>query len=298
MELRRLRYFVAVAEELNFTRAADRLGINQPPLSFQIQQLEEELGTPLFQRHARGVDLTDAGKLLLEEGRIILKQVEATETSVRQRARGETGQVRIGAGGGTYFHPLIPTILREYCRRYPKVVVEPQSSNTALLVAQLLARQIDAAFIRPPLVTDEGLTLEPLVREETVIALPVGHRLARHASLPLTALKGETLVLYPRALSPPGYDFTIAALSKAGVKPVVRQEAPDVLSVIPLVAAGFGISILPQAASRILADDVVYVRAEGDAPRWDIALAHRRNERSAAVKNLAAVARRVRDASL
>ena len=297
MDLRRLRYFVAVAEELNFTRAADRLGINQPPLSFQIQQLEKELGTQLLRRHARGVELTDTGKLLLEEGRIILKQVETAESSVRQQARGETGLVKIGAGGGTYFHPLIPAILREYCRRYPKVVVQSQSSNSALLVAQLLAKQIDAAFIRPPLVTDEGLTLELLVQEETVIALPAGHRLARSASLPLAALKGETLILYPRALSPPGYDFTIAALSKAGVKPIVRQEAPDVLSVIPLVAAGFGISILPRAASRILSDDVVYVPAEGDAPRWDISLAHRRNERSVSVKNLVAVARRVRDAS-
>ena len=112
MELRHLRYFVAVAEELNFTRAAKRLGINQPPLSLQIQHLEKELGAKLFRRETRGVTLTDAGKLMLEEAHVILTQVEATKTGVRRRARGETGQLIIGSVGGAYVHPLIPTIIR------------------------------------------------------------------------------------------------------------------------------------------------------------------------------------------
>src|SRR6266568_1377944 len=119
MELRHLRYFVAVAEELSFTRAAARLGINQPPLSLQIRQLETELDTQLFRRRTRGVELTDAGKLLLEETRIILKQIERTKTDVRRRARGETGQIVVGSAGATYFHPLIPPIIREYGLKYP-----------------------------------------------------------------------------------------------------------------------------------------------------------------------------------
>jgi DNA-binding transcriptional LysR family regulator len=148
MELRHLRYFVAVAEELNFTRAAKRLGINQPPLSLQIRQLETEMGTPLFIRRTRGVELTDAGKLLLEEARVILTQVEETQTGVRRHARGETGRINVGSSGGTYFHPLIPRIIREYRMRYPNVALFPQASNTPLLVARVRAGQVDVAFIR------------------------------------------------------------------------------------------------------------------------------------------------------
>src|SRR6204780_1535283 len=110
MELRHLRYFVAVAEELNFTRAAKRLGINQPPLTTQIRQFENEMGTPLFVRHARGVELTNAGKLMLEDARVILKQVEQAQIGVRRRARGETGHLNIGSSGGPHFHPLAPNI--------------------------------------------------------------------------------------------------------------------------------------------------------------------------------------------
>ncbi len=142
MELRHLRYFVAVAEELNFTRAAKRLGINQPRLSLQIRQLEKEMGTALFYRRTRGVELTTAGKLLLEEAYVILKQVEQVKVGVRRRARGETGRINIGSAGGTYFHPLIPAIILEYRTHYPDVVMFPQASVTSLLVARLLAGQI------------------------------------------------------------------------------------------------------------------------------------------------------------
>ncbi len=146
MELRHLRYFVAVAEELNFTRAAKRLGINQPPLSLQIRQLEKELGTPLFIRRTRGIELTNAGKLMLEEARVILKEVETAKAGVQRRARGETGRIVIGFSGGTYFHPLIPAIIREYRTDYPDVILFPQVSGTAFLTVQLLAGQIDIAF--------------------------------------------------------------------------------------------------------------------------------------------------------
>src|SRR6204780_5995950 len=129
MELRHLRYFVAVAEELNFPRAAQGLGISQPPLSLQIRQLEKELGTPLYHRRGRSVELTDAGKLLLEEARVILRQVEVAENGVRRRARGETGRLVIGSAGATYFHPLIPEIIREYGGRYPDMTLAPPPSN-------------------------------------------------------------------------------------------------------------------------------------------------------------------------
>ena len=176
MELRHLRYFVAVAEELNFTRAAKRLGISQPPLSLQIRQLEKELGTPLLRRQRRGVELTNIGKLMLEEARIILKQVDQAKTDVRRRARGETGTINVGAGGGTYFHPLIPSIIREYRMRYPDIVLTPETSNSPLLIPRLRAGLIDVAFVWPPISDRDDLILAPLFDEEIVIIVPPATR--------------------------------------------------------------------------------------------------------------------------
>ena len=293
MELRHLRYFVAVAEELNFTRAAERLGISQPPLSAQIHQLEEELGSPLLIRHARGVELTDAGKLLLEEARLILKHVADAATGVQRRGRGETGQLVVGSAGGTYFHPLIPEIIRDYRTRYPDIVVTPQASSTALLVARLCAGQVDVAFVRPPLNAGDELSAVPLVDEDTVLVVPARHRLAASASVPLAALAKETFVMYPRALNPGNYDAIIAACRHAGFTPKLGQHAPQIVSVIPLVAAGLGLAIVPRSTSRILSDEVHYVSLEGDVPRSEIYLAHRRRDGSRVVKNFVAVARRI-----
>jgi DNA-binding transcriptional LysR family regulator len=293
MELRHLRYFLAVAEELNFTRAAKRLGINQPPLSLQIRQLEKEIGAPLFRRQTRGVELTNAGKLMLEEARVILKQVERAKTGVRRRARGETGRINFGSSGGTYFHPLIPAIIREYGSRYPDIALFPAAGNTLLLVARLRAGQIDVAFIRPPISDSEGLALEPLVDEPTVMVLPTGHPLSRLASAPLNAFAEEIFVLFPREINPGNYDSIIAACHRAGFSPKLGQEAPQIVSAAPLVAAGLGVSVVPQSTGRIHADGVVYVSIDGDAPRALISLAHRRDDRSPAVQNFVAVARQL-----
>ena len=130
MEVRHLRYFVAVAEERHFTRAAERLGIKQPPSSLQIRQLEQELGTSLFRRPTRGAELTEAGTLLLEEARRILEQVERAKANVQSRARGETGHIRVGFAGATYFQPRVPGLVQAYRRLYPSVVISPEQSNT------------------------------------------------------------------------------------------------------------------------------------------------------------------------
>lgn len=292
MELRHLRYFVAVAEELNFTRAAERLGINQPGLSLQIRQLEKELGTPLFYRRARSVELTNPGKLLLEEARGILKQVERAKTGVRRRARGETGRINVGSAGGVYFHPCVPAIIREFQIHYPNVVLFPQASSSSLLIAQLRAGQIDIAFVRTPIADSEGLALELLVHEPAIMVLPSGHPLSRSTSAPLGAFAKETFVLCPRQSNPAVYDLLIAALRSAVVSPILGQEAPTFGSCVPMVAAGLGVSIVPRSISRILVQGVSYVPIEGDAPAIDISLGHRRDDRSPAVKNFVAIARR------
>jgi DNA-binding transcriptional LysR family regulator len=293
MELRHLRYFLAVAEEHSFTRAAERLGIKQPPLSLQIRQLEKELGTPLFRRLTRGVELTGAGKLLLQHTRAILGQVEQTKTEVRRRARGETGQINVGSSGATYFNPLIPAIMRAYRKQYPEVVIAPEASNTTMLVARVHAGVLDLAFVRPPIGDSEGLVFELLAEEHAVMVVPTGHALSNAASAPLSAFAKDPLILWPRALNPGNYDAILAECRRAGFDPILGPQAPQIVSILPLVAAGLGVSIVPQSVACIHADGVAYVAIDGGEPRSRIWLTYRRNERSPAVLNFVAVARRL-----
>jgi DNA-binding transcriptional LysR family regulator len=291
MELRHLRYFVAVAEELNFTRAARRLGITQPSLSSQIRQLEAEMGAPLLRRETRGVELTDAGRLMIEEARVILAQVERAKTGMARRARGETGQINVGAAGATYFHPLIPAIIREFRKKHPDVVLTPEESNTSLLLARLRAGAIDLAFVRPPFADMDGLKFEPLVKEPILMVLPAAHPLAHAKSAPLSSLAEEHIILFTRPINPPVYDAILASFIRAGLSPQLAQEAPQVASAIPMVAAGLGVTLVPESMSSLRPDGVVFVPVEGPVLAAEICLAYGRTQRSAAVRNFVTVAR-------
>jgi len=286
MELRHLRYFVAVAEELNFTRAAKRLHIHQPPLSAQIRQLETELGTPLFRRVAKGVELTDAGKLLLEQAHIILKQVEDATVGVRRRARGETGRIIVGSSG-FYYHPLIIKVLSEIRSRYPDMTIAPEVdvTNIPLLLGWLRTGRIDVCLLPLPIDDSEGLDVEPLVDEDCVIVLPRRHQLANATSAPLTSLAKERFVLCPRAINPGIYDSIFAACAAANFRPQVAQEASQLINILPVVAAGLGVSIVPRALSEFQLVGLKYADIEGETPRSAIGLASRRDERSPAIKN-------------
>lgn len=292
MELRHLRYFVAVGEELHFTRAAERLGIKQPPLSVQIRQLEEEIGTPLFHRLTRGVELTEAGMLLLDDARQILDQVERAKARAQSRARGETGRIQVGFAGATYFQPLVPDIIRSYREQYPDVVLLPEQSNTPHLIAGLRSGAVDIAFVRPPLSDNEGLAVLPLVSEPMRIVLPASHPRAGDRSMPLSALAQETLILFPRMIGPGLHDIIIASCQQAGFSPTLGQDAPQIPSVVCLVAAGFGVSIVPQSIEYLHVEGVVYLRIDGDGPRAPIGLAYRRDDHSVIVRNFVALARR------
>jgi DNA-binding transcriptional LysR family regulator len=291
MELRHLRYFVTVAEELHFTRAAERLGIQQPPLSLQIRHLEEELGTTLFHRLSRGVELTECGAMLLEEARVILDQVERTKTGLQRRARGETGRIRLGFAGATYFQPLVPGIVRAFRERYPGVVLFPEQSNTPRLVAGLRSGEVDVAFVRPPVSDGDGLAVDPLSDEPMLIVLPDLHPHAGDSSMPLAALAEETLILFPRAVGPGLYDAIIAGCQRAGFSPKLGQEAPQISSIVPLVAAGFGVSIVPRSIEQIRTEGIAYLPIQGEVPRAPISLAYRRGDHSTIVRNFVALAR-------
>jgi DNA-binding transcriptional LysR family regulator len=292
MELRHLRYFVAVAEELHFTRAAERLGIKQPPLSLQIRHLEQEIGTSLFRRLKRGVELTEAGILLLDEARGLLAQVEKTKTAVQSHARGVAGRIHLGFAGVTYIHQQVIGIIRAYRLRYPGVVISPEQSNTARLIASLRSGEIDVAFVRPPIIDTEGLSIEPLVDEPMVIVLPESHSRAGDRSMPLAALASDTIILFPRSIGPGLHDSIIASCHQAGLSPTLGEEASQTVSIVYMVAAGFGVSIVPQSLEQLHAEGVAYLQIEGDAPRAIVSLAYRRGDRSTVVRNFVALARR------
>jgi DNA-binding transcriptional LysR family regulator len=297
MELRHLRYFIAVAEEGHVTRAAERLGMQQPPLSQQIRALEQELGVQLFRRMPRGVELTDAGRALLEDARAILAQVEHARATTRRTARGEQGRIAVGFTSSAPLHPFVPRVIRSFRELYPFVSMQLEESGTSELVDALRADRVDAAFIRSPVADAAGLIVQPLLEEEMLVALPAGHALAPdgdgdQAPLPLAALAAETFILYRRPLGPGLYDTIIAACHGAGFSPRVGQEAPRILSTLNLVAVGLGVSIVPNSLRRLRMDGVVYRRLTGSPHlRAPIHLAYRGGEESAAARRFIDLAR-------
>jgi len=294
MELRHLRYFVAVAEERHITRAAQRLGLQQPPLSLQIQALERELDVRLLRRLPRGVELTEAGRTFLEEARKILREVDHAADAARRTARGEHGRIAIGFTSSASFHPLVPRVIRLYRDTYPLVSLALEEGGTAELVESLRREQLDAAFVRSPAGDTSELALVPLLEEEMIAAVPLGHALARPAgrALPLAALAGETFILYRRRLGPGLYDSIIAACHRAGFSPRVEQEAPRMFSTLNLVAAGLGISIIPASMQRLHMEGVVYRRLKGAPLKAPLKLASRRSESAPAVRSFVDLVRR------
>jgi DNA-binding transcriptional LysR family regulator len=289
MELRHLRYFIAVAEEKHVTRAAERLGIQQPPLSMQIRALEQELDVQLFRRKPRGVELTDAGLAFLDRARVILDQVDRAFATTRRTARGEQGRLVVGFTSSAPFHPFVPRVIRAYREMSPLVSLVLEESGSSELVHGLNNEEIDAAFIRSPLADVLGLTVRPLLEEKMIVALPTGHALARGARtaapLPLAALAKETFILYKRPGGPGLYDTIITACRGAGFSPLVGQEAPRIISTLNLVAAGLGVSVVPESLRRLQMDGVVYRRLADNAQLTaPLILASRRGENAAAVQ--------------
>src|SRR5205807_1540832 len=214
MDLRHLRYFVAVAEERHVTRAAERLGIQQPPLSQQIQALERELDVQLLRRLPRGVELTAAGEAFLAEARGILARVEEARLAAQRAARGETGRVGIGFTSSASLHPLVPRAIRAFRDRNPLVALGLEESGTGELVEAIRAGRIDAAFVRSSIPAAADIAVHAVLAEPMLAVLPADHSLATAPDAPplaLGELAGETFILYRRPLGPGLYDAIIAA---------------------------------------------------------------------------------------
>ncbi|SAI57878.1 LysR family transcriptional regulator [Bordetella ansorpii] len=291
MELRHLRYFTAVAEELHFTRAAARLGIGQPPLSLQIQQLERELGTPLFLRLPRGIALTEAGVQFLVDARAILASAERAVDTARRLGRGESGAITVGFTASAVFHPYLPRAIRAYRDRYPGVRIQLRESNTVSLLRDLRDGGLDVAFVRPPYLLDAEFTAERVLDEPMLLALPPDHPLCRRRAVPMQALAHEDFVLYPRAIGAGLYDAIMDACQRAGFTPRVAQEGPQIASIVSLVAAGIGVALVPAAMRHMGAEGIAYRPIRGDAPHAQLDMVYRHAGGSQSVGNAVALMR-------
>jgi DNA-binding transcriptional LysR family regulator len=256
IELRHLRYFLAVAETLHFSKAADRVGIAQPPLSQQIKRLEQLLGHRLFDRTTRGVRLTLAGQLLSERARSTLEKIQDDLAQVRRLGRGEEGTLTVGFSGSVMFTDL-PVAIERYRRRYPKVELRLRELATSAQIAALLDGTLDLAFLRDGDPT-EGIQMSTLIEERYVAVLPQTHALARKPSLRVRDLQQEPFVLFARRMGPLAFDRTVACCERAGFRPNIVQDAPQWPTLIRLVAAGLGVSLAPACVANVAIPGAVY----------------------------------------
>ncbi len=286
MELRHLRYFLAVAEEGNFTRAAARLGIGQPPLSQQIRDLETEIGAMLFHRVPHGAELTAAGAAFLPEAKASLAAAEKARLAAQSANRGETGRLSLGFTASSAFNPVVSTTIRRFQARWPDVQLSLTEMNTLGLMQKLEHGELDATFFRPGLDDPDGVRLKRLPDEPMVVALPASHALAKRKTLPLALLAKEPFILFPRLVGLSLYDDVVRACREAGFELKVAQEAPQISSVVNLVAADLGVSIVPASISQIKLAGVAYRPIEGPPAVARLALAVLRSQRSPVTENL------------
>lgn len=281
MELRQLKYFIRVAEELHFGRAAESLHLSQPALSKQIQALEDSLGIQLLERTKHWVRLTIAGQKFLETAHRILHEVEEGIQVTRQVANGEIGRLRIGFTEATLFS-LAPNIVKTYREQYPQVELMLTSGGTEAQVEALRTHQIDVGFVYLP-IREPSLSIHPLFEEVYIAALPASHRLARQEQIALQSLANEPLIFYPRSLAPILYANFIKCCDRAGFVPNIVQEAELAQTRLGLAAAGVGITFVLSDLQNLNAKGVVYRPLIGDFLMLKLAVAWRQNESSPVV---------------
>jgi DNA-binding transcriptional LysR family regulator len=259
MELRHLRYFVAVAEELSFTRAAARLHIGQPPLSQQIQALEQEIGARLFERNKRRVLLTEAGRLFLADARRMLALSEQAKETARRAHLGEAGELRVGFTFSTPFTPLFAQVVRRYRQQYPGVLLTFHEIATKPQLAKIEARELDVGFVRPgPMPLPDTVAVTLLRHDPLRLVLPADSPLARKKTVAVKDLAGQAFVVFPKGAGTGIYHQIFDMCRAAGFAPDIAMEAGEPSTIIGLVGAGCGISVLPSSFEGIHMEGVVY----------------------------------------
>ena len=272
MELRHLRYCVAIADEESFSRASSRLRIAQPALSRQIKAVEQEIGVTLFQRLPRGAALTDAGRIFIDEARVVLANVESAVQKARRAQRGEVGLLRIGFTASASFNPFVTRAIRDFRRLNPHVEIELVEEATASLLARFTANRLDVAFLRPAPGEVDHLWSMHVLDEPLVVAMPSEHPQAARKRVDLRLLAREDFIIYPRQNGRALFDLIISVCRDVGFSPKVLQIAPQLTSIVNLVATGIGLSIVPASIAQVTTSGVVYRPLRGTTARAELTL--------------------------
>jgi LysR family transcriptional regulator, benzoate and cis,cis-muconate-responsive activator of ben and cat genes len=284
MDLRHLRYFVAVAEELSFTRAAERLHIAQPPLSQQVRQLEEELGVTLLERGARPLRLTEAGLVLLDRARSLLATLEVAVADTRRAGRGQTGKLAVGFAGSAMY-VILPDVIGAFRDACPDVELVLDEMLASEIAEALRQRRIDVGFARPPLSQEEAFAQYLLLEEPYVAALPKRHAFAGRVEVALAQLADEPFVAYPANPGPSVTDLVISACKAAGFVPRIVQEVLHLQTAVSLVAAGVGVTLVPLAAAQGQSRrGVTYITLSPPAPMAPLAVVWRDGDASPSLR--------------
>lgn len=285
MELRHLRYFIAVAEELHFGRAAQVLGISQPPLSQQIQALEHEVGARLFERTNRRVELSQAGRLFLDEARLVLAQVDKAADVARRAQLGQLGELKIGFTSSAPFNSSIPQAIFAFRQAFPAVHLALQEMSSKEVAESLVDESVQVGIMRP-LPLPESLVAVELFREPLVAIIRADHPLAvgSEEGLQLSALAAEPFVFFPRSYGSGLYAQLLNLAREAGFSPMITQEAGEAMTIIGLVAAGLGVTVLPASYQRMRIDGVVYRTLLDTDANTAVWLVQRRDQHSPMAK--------------
>ena len=282
MELRHLRYFVAVAECGSFVRAAERLHISQPPLSMQIKDLELELKVRLFDRSSRRVELTPGGEAFYGAARAVLAQVEQARIAAQRAQSGEHGSLSIAFVSIADYN-VLPSALKQFRERFPAIEVQLHELTTDAQLREIAAERVDVGIALGP-IEAAGIEFRPLLRERMVLALPAVHPASRLGqSVALKSLGAEHFVMVPRHFAPGLHDTTTAIFQAAGLAPRISQYARQMQTVISLVAGGFGLAIVPESLQTLQRTGVCYLPLKGRYPRIEMGLIYRAQQRNPAV---------------
>lgn len=281
MELRHLRYFIAVAEELNFTRAASRLHIGQPPLSQQIQGLEEELGVRLFERSKRRVELTEAGRRFLAKAYGILDETDQAIDCARRAARGEIGELRIGFTSSVPFTSLLPDLIRQYRQQRPEVTLTLREMFTSDQYAALEDKRIDLGFVRyTGIAIPPGIDVREVRHDPLRLVINAGHPLADRPAVSLAEVRDEGFITYPRGVGTGLTTLLRQLCQAAGFEPRIVQEAVEATTQIGLVAAGLGVALLPSPLECVRIEGVRYLALQDAGAYLSLGVATRRGDAS------------------
>lgn len=291
MNFKQLAYFIAVAEELHFGRAAERLDMAQPPLSRSIKQLEEELQAVLFNRGRSAITLTQAGERLLKRGRSIIAQLDDTKLEVRRLGQGSEGRLRIGFVGSATFG-ILPNIIRSYRANFPEVNLSLNPMNNAELHRALVSRELDVVFARPTLKDPEFLS-KHLIEEKLILALPDIVDTGSRSVAKLERLMTHNLILYPERPRPSYADMVLNAIEEAGFEAPLRIWCMDLQTALSLVAVGEGVCVVPESVANAPRKGMKFLKIEPEIARTELSVNYRFDDQGVHVKNFVGIAQKV-----